>query len=278
MESDEHQIQQVNIESLIEPIMQEFKSLKYTMAIQQGEMSEGFNHLKTVLKEQKAEIISEINVKVDHNSEQIPCLIDENTELRRENKDLKDHVGKIEATQLSNNIIITGIPKQPFETYEETKQCIYDTIASALLASDPLLEDNVLSEAQRVDIVYCSRIGRQRLGQNRPISMMLNRRDDKEKIMSIKSKLPQGIYINNEYPLHVKRARDTLRPILRLEKSLPDYQEKSRIEGDHLVINGTIYGLHDLHKLPPALSSYKVAQKEDDHTIALTCDTPFEAK
>ena len=121
MESDEHQIQQVNIESLIEPIMQEFKSLKYTMAIQQGEMSEGFNHLKTVLKEQKAEIISEINVKVDHNSEQIPCLIDENTELRRENKDLKDHVGKIEATQLSNNIIITGIPKQPFETYEETK-------------------------------------------------------------------------------------------------------------------------------------------------------------
>ena len=68
----------------------------------------------------------------------------------------------------------------------------------------------MLSEAQRVDIVYCSRIGRQRLGQNRPISMMLNGRDDKEKIMSIKSKLPQGIYINNEYPLHVKRARDTL--------------------------------------------------------------------
>ena len=40
------------------------------------------------------------------------------------------------------------------------------------------------------------------------------------------------------------------------------------MEGDHLVINGTIYGLHDLHKLPPALSGYKAAQKEDDHTIA----------
>ena len=148
------------------------------MATQQGEMSERFNHLKTVLKEQKAEIISEINVKVDHISEQISCLTDENMELRRENKDLKDHVGKIEATQLSNNIIIIGIPKQPFETYEKTKQCIYDTIASALLASDPSLEDNVLSEVQRVHIVYCSRIGRQRLGQNRPISITLNRRDD----------------------------------------------------------------------------------------------------
>ena len=82
----------------------------------------------------------------------------ENTKLRRENKDLKDCVGEIEATQLSNNIIIIGIPEQPFETYEKTKQCIYDTIASALLASDPSLEDSALSEAQRVNIVYCSRI------------------------------------------------------------------------------------------------------------------------
>ena len=40
------------------------------------------------------------------------------------------------------------------------------------------------------------------------------------------------------------------------------------MEGNHLVINGTIYGLHDLHKLPPALSGYKAALKEDDHTIA----------
>ena len=51
MESDQRQIQYVNIESLIEPIMQEFKSLKNTMATKQGEMSKGFNHLKTVHRE-----------------------------------------------------------------------------------------------------------------------------------------------------------------------------------------------------------------------------------
>ena len=84
---EESHTQQVNIESLIEPIMQEFRSLKNTMATQQGKMSEGFKHLKSVLKEQKVEIISEINVKVDHNSEQIACLIDKNAELRRENRD-----------------------------------------------------------------------------------------------------------------------------------------------------------------------------------------------
>ena len=142
------------------------------------------------------------------------------------------------------------------------------TIASALLASHPSLEDNALSEARRVDIVYCSRVRRQRLGQNRPISVMLNCRDDKEKIMSIKSKLPQGIYINNEYPMHIKHTRDMLQPILRLAKTLPEYREKSTMEGDHLVINGIAYGLHDIGKLSQALSGYKAAQKEDDHTIA----------
>ena len=39
MESDECQIQHVNIKSLIEPIMQEFKSLKNTMATQQANLT-----------------------------------------------------------------------------------------------------------------------------------------------------------------------------------------------------------------------------------------------
>ena len=39
------------------------------------------------------------------------------------------------------------------------------------------------------------------------------------------------------------------------------------MEGDHLVINGTTYSLQDIGKLPQALSGYKAAQKEDDHTI-----------
>ena len=67
-QQDDMSNQPVNINSIIDPILQEFKSLKDTMISQRNEMSEGFKHLKSVLKDQKAEIISEINVKVDHNS------------------------------------------------------------------------------------------------------------------------------------------------------------------------------------------------------------------
>ena len=130
------------------------------------------------------------------------------------------------------------------------------------------MASKALEEAMKVDIVYCMRIGKQKLGYNRHISITLSRCDDKERIMGTKSKLPQGIYINNEYPIHVKRARDKLHPILRYVKSLPNYRDKSKIEGDHLVINGVNYGIQDIDKLPSDILAYKSAQKENDHCIA----------
>ena len=107
-----------------------------------------------------------------------------------------------------------------------------------------------------------------RLGQNRLISVNLSRKDDKGKIMSTKTKLPHGMYINNEYPIQVKSSRDTLCLILRLAKSIPSYHDKSKIEGDHLVINGVKYGIQDIYNLPPELVGYKVAQEEDNEFIA----------
>ena len=86
--------------------------------------------------------------------------------------------------------------------------------------------------------------------------------------MGIKSKLPQGIYTNNEYLLHIKRVRDTLWPILRYAKTIPSYQDKCKIKGDHLVINRINYGIHDISKLPSERAAYKATQKEDDHYIA----------
>ena len=66
----------------------------------------------------------------------------------------------------------------------------------------------------------------------------------------------------------MKRIRDTLRPILRLAKNNPHYKEKSKLEGDHLVINGTNFSICDLNKLPSDLAPYKAAQKEDSSHIA----------
>ena len=268
------------ISKIMEPILEEFKSLKETLkntttkmeqnynklensiTIQQRELATDILRLETVITNQKKEIVSEINEKVEVNTIDIQKLVAENKYLRGECDGLKNRLSKIETSQLSNNVIVTGIPEQTWEPYECTKQRVYDTISSAIIASDPSKENSALEEARAMDIAYCTRVGKYKPNHNRPISVTFTRRHDKERVMLIKNKLPTRIYINNEYPLHMKKIRDTLRP------SNPRYTEKSKLEGDHLVINGTRYGISDLNKLPSDLAPYKAAQKEDNSHIA----------
>ena len=160
MDTTTTEVQSTHLSQLIEPIMKEFKSLKDTMVSQKSEISEEINRLKKVITTQKSEIINEINIRVDMNSKTILKVLDENHELRRELKELKECVSKIETAQLRNNIIVTGIPEQPFETYEKTKQRIYDIIAEAIKNSDPTQETSAMNTAQHIDITYCSRVGR----------------------------------------------------------------------------------------------------------------------
>ena len=90
---------------------------------------------------------------------------------------------------------------------------------------------------------------------------------DKEKILQNKYNLPTGIYINEEYPLDVKKNHDKLQPILRLAKSQSHYRDKCRLTGDRLIINRASYMVHDLHRLPDDLAPCKVMQKENSEYI-----------
>ena len=85
--------------------------------------------------------------------------------------------------------------------------------------------------------------------------------------MAVKKNLPPGIYINHEYPAHIKHARDKLHPILQLAKNIPQYRDKSKLEDDHLVINGISYMINDLASLPTKLAAYKAAEKSNEDTI-----------
>ena len=65
----------------------------------------------------------------------------------------------------------------------------------------------------------------------------------------------------------MKRNRDILWPILKLAKILPQCREKSRLQGEKLVINGTHYGVKDIRRLPPDLAAYKATQKSNTSSI-----------
>ena len=65
---------------------------------------------------------------------------------------------------------------------------------------------NALDEAKKIDISYCMRIGRYRPDNSRPISVTFQRKEDKEQLLQDKRNLPLGIYVNEEYPIEIKKA------------------------------------------------------------------------
>ena len=106
------------------------------------------------------------------------------------------------------------------------------------------------------------------MNSSRPISITFTHRDDKESLMKGKKNLPPGVYVNNKFPLHVKKNRDCLHPIIRLAKSNPMYKDKCRFEGEALLINGIRYTVNDISKLPEDLAAYKAAEKSHTERLA----------
>ena len=154
--------------------------------------------------------------------------------------------------------------EQAWENYATTKERVYDTIAAAI-GGDNLL--SALEEACKIKITCCSRIGRYQLNKLQPISVTFQRKDDKQCLLESKRNLPARIYINEEFPAHMKRNRDILRPILKLAKSIPEYRERCKMQGDKLLINGTHYSINDLARLQPELATFKAAQKTNSESI-----------
>ena len=142
-----------------------------------------------------------------------------------------------------------------------------DTILTSLSS---LQIEEATRIVKNVEITNCKHIGRYKIGRSRPISVTFHKKDDKQRLLENKWNLPMGVYVNEEFPFEIKRNRDTLRPILKLAKSLPDYRDKSKLVEDRLIINGTIYTVHNLHQLRNELAPYKATQKVNDTTISFS--------
>ena len=87
--------------------------------------------------------------------------------MKWENDELKERLTQIELAQLGNNVIISGMHKQPWENYDTTKERVIDTKVAAMGGDD---QEAARVEVRKIDITCCSRTGRYQLGKPRPIS------------------------------------------------------------------------------------------------------------
>ena len=98
--------------------------------------------------------------------------------------------------------------------------------------------------------------------------MTFQRREDKDKFLREKKNLLVGVYANKEFPLHIKRVRDQLRPVLCYIKTNPKYKDKCKLQGDKLVMDGVKYSMDNIIDLPQDIAAYKTTEKcKDLHII-----------
>ena len=218
-----------SLQKTLGPLITEFCCLRESV-------DADYADLKQTIAKQTSKTTQDLSRKIKSNAKQLISIAVENKSLHKENKELWDRLTKLESVQLSNNIIITGIQEGLFEPYHTTKLRVQGMITTTIDSSNITAD---LETAKKVEIIGCSCIRKYRHDRARPVSVTFKLHNDKELFLSCKRKLPAGIYANEEYPIHVKRMRDKLLPILKLAKSLPAYREKSRLDGDKLLINGT---------------------------------------
>ena len=170
----------MNIQHILGPLMKEFKLLREIvdknyvkldevqrgMSLHQSEFSQELHNLESAIPIQRAEIIEEIGEKLENTNWKMETILLENEYLKKENQNLQERLDRLEIAQHSNNVIITGIEEQTWEVAEVTKQRVYDTITATIDSPD----GNVtFEEAYKVDVAYCSRVGKYRPNINRPI-------------------------------------------------------------------------------------------------------------
>ena len=248
------------LQQALGPLVAEFKLLRESV----NTVHTDYTDLKQAISKQKEEIKHELIDKIDKNTTKLVEMSQENKILHKENESLKSRLDRIKQNQLSNNVIITGIPEGPYEQYSITKLRVQEMIAVTIDLGD---REDDLTKAKEIDITSCNRVGRYKHNVARPISVTFATRDDKESFLSSKQKLPSSIFANEELPLHIKKRRDRLLPIYHLAKSLPEYRDKCRLTRDKLVINGTSYRIEDISKLPSDLAAYKSSEKSNDTHI-----------
>ena len=165
---------------LRESVNTRYSKLEEAITSQHQEVMEEIHTLESSLMKQKDMANTELLHRINSNHEIINSVLKRNNSLEKENMVLKERLDKIEMNQLSNNVIITGVAEQTWETYEHTKQRVIDTVVASLGKTENTSE---IEMAKGTDISYYTRLGKQRPNFDRPISVTFQQKEDKDKLM-----------------------------------------------------------------------------------------------
>ena len=182
--------------------------------------------------------------------------------MEGEQKKLKSKLDQIENRSPQQCIIIKGIKEDDWEKEAASREKIYKELLY-LVSPDRTFKDKAeehkyhLKMAKRLEICCCKRIGKYNKDRPRPLSVELLRNEDMEFILSNKTKLRKGIYVDKEYPFEIEHKRKI--PILTAAKKQKKFRKRCKLEKDELVIKGKHYNVNTINTLPKSLKPAKIS-------------------
>ena len=101
---------------------EKYSQLEKSISTQKEDTTKDFRDLKELLLRQQDEIKQKVSSQIETSNSSINATWEENKIFKWQYSLLNDRLNKIETNQLSNKIIITGVPEEPWETYSTTQQ------------------------------------------------------------------------------------------------------------------------------------------------------------
>jgi hypothetical protein len=85
-----------------------------------------------------------------------------------------------------------------------------------------------------------------------------------------------NIYVTEFFPWEIEDERRRLHVVLKKARSIPEYQNKIRLEGNKLILKGVPYGVGDMDKLPDNIHPRHICtQRKGNITFFFRCDSPL---
>ena len=242
-----------NQNSLMQTILNELKSIKETIHLLGEKVDTSCKNTAKHTSEN-----NELKQLLTSQNNQIATLLTDNIILKQKNKTLEKDLKDMEDEMLRLKVDVEGIPESPYETFEHLRGKITEVM---MAVCEGTTEQARWEISLNIPITDCRRIGIYKRNSKRPIRITFLFMKHKNCLLSRRSSLAPGIFVEDAFSESTKRSRTLFRPILKLAKSHEEYKGRCKLEKDELVLKGKHYKLENLNQLPENLAPYKTAQK-----------------
>ena len=213
--------------------------------------------MRALLKETMAPVIADLDdVKASaqfttEKLDEITSLSERMSKMEKENIDLKSKLEKSEArcSTLEDRIILV-------EGYSRRNNLKFINVADRPTGEN--CESRVLELCKRFDIDLeehhierAHRLGNKNQAKS-PILVKFLSYKDRQRVLQEKTRFKQqGILVVEDYPKEVLYRRKMFTPVLKAVYNSTSY--KARLQRDKLLLNGKLYSVDELNKLPAHL-------------------------